>query len=258
MKIGFASAALAAAACMSAPAMAADLYYGNGSLKDGGYHAPTRPVASGPCYFRADTGYSWSTSPNAEWDQPLTDTSLSDSWIGSVGVGCSFSAQPGRGFRADIQFGTEGSRDFTGTPNPSDPAHTTIKSYTTLANGYYDIGTFGGITPYVGAGVGVAYHKVSETYFTGPGAPVNRIEGKNDLSLAWALMAGASVQLSERFALDVGYRYLNMGSADTGRVDNAGFVNPLIHIDDIAAHEVRVGLRYAFGGSNCCAYAPMK
>ena len=268
MKIGFASAALAVVACMSAPATAADLYYGNGnggsvkdggSMKDSGYQTPARPVASGPCYFRADTGYSWSREPHAGADADYTNNSLEDSWIGSVGVGCSFSAMPGRGFRADVQFGSEGSRKFEGDPTPADPAHTTIKSYTGLVNGYYDIGTFGGVTPYVGAGAGLAYHKMSDVYFTGYGAPVNRIEGKNDLSFAWALMAGASVQLNERFALDMGYRYLNMGSAESGRADNAGFINPALHIDDIAAHEFRVGLRYAFGASSpCCSYAPMK
>jgi hypothetical protein len=48
-----------------------------------------------------------------------------------------------------------------------------------------------------------------------------------------------------------------MGSVTSGRVDNAGFVNPAVQIDDIAAHEIKVGLRYHFGGSDA-GYAPFK
>ena len=46
----------------------------------------------------------------------------------------------------------------------------------------------------------------------------------------------------------------------SGRVDDAGFVNPRVDIDDLAAHEIKVGLRFSLGESSCCAqeYAPMK
>jgi hypothetical protein len=29
-------------------------------------------------------------------------------------------------------------------------------------------------------------------------------------------------------------------------------------VDDLTAHEFKVGLRYHFGGSDCCQHAPMK
>ena len=60
-------------------------------------------------------------------------------------------------------------------------------------------------------------------------------------------------QLSERAIMDVGYRYIDMGKAKSGRVDSAGFVNPRVVFDDIAAHEIKVGIRYHFGSdSSCC------
>ena len=129
-----------------------------------------------------------------------------------------------------------------------------------MVNLYKDLGKYGRVTPYVGAGVGVAMHKVDETFFTGNYALLNRIEGDESYSFAWSLMAGVGYQLTDRATLDFGYRYIDMGDAESGRVDNAGFVNPKVDIDDLAAHEIKIGLRFSLGESSCCAqeYAPMK
>ena len=72
------------------------------------------------------------------------------------------------------------------------------------------------------------------------------------------LMAGVAYQISPRAILDVGYRYIDLGTVSSERNDTAGNVNPRVTMDDIAAHEVKVGLRYHFGSSDCCAYQAMK
>jgi opacity protein-like surface antigen len=140
-----------------------------------------------------------------------------------------------------------------GPPGPAtpidDPLHTSIQTYTLMLNVYKDLGNYNRFVPYIGAGIGLAIHDVDEVYFTGNPNLVNRIEGDRDVSFAWSLMAGVGYQISDRAILDVGYRYIDMGSAQSGRVDSAGFVNPAVRIDDIAAHEVKVGLRYHFGDS---------
>ena len=73
-------------------------------------------------------------------------------------------------------------------------------------------------------------------------------------------MAGIGYQISDRAIIDVGYRYLDLGDANSERVDSAGFVNPRVNVDDITSHEIKIGLRYHFGSSDCCAaqYVPMK
>ncbi len=97
---------------------------------------------------------------------------------------------------------------------------------------------------------------MSDVYFTGNPALTNRIKGDNDLSFAWSLMAGVGYQISDRAILDVGYRYIDLGSISSQRSDSGGFVNPAVKLDDLTAHEVKVGLRYHFGGgSDCCAQA---
>ena len=204
----------------------------------------------------------------------VSDTSLENGWFGGFGAGCGSGS---RGLRGEVMFNVHEERKLDGTPltyTPAppvgppvlptpidDPLHTSIKTYTLMFNAYHDLGKWGNVTPYVGAGVGVAYNMLSDVYFTGNPALVNRIHGNRDLSLAWSLMAGIGYQISDRAILDFGYRYLDMGKIKSQRSDTGGFVNPAVVIDDIAAHEFKIGLRYHFG-SDCCAqpvaYAPMK
>lgn len=207
----------------------------------------------------------------------VSNTSRENGIFGEVGAGCGSGS---RGLRGEVMFGIRGNRKVDGEPGnytidyvedtpvttpPTDPVdpvddplHTSVKSYTLMFNAYKDLGRYGNITPYVGGGVGVAYHKVDETYFTGNYNLVNRIEGDSDIAFAWSLMAGIGYQLTDRAILDIGYRYIDMGDANGGRVDSAGFVNPRVEIDDLAAHEIKIGLRYHFGGAEAVQYAPMK
>ena len=51
------------------------------------------------------------------------------------------------------------------------------------------------------------------------------------------------------------------GKATSERHDNTGAINPRVYVHDIAAHEFKVGLRYHFGVTPCCAtaaYDPLK
>ena len=266
-RIGLATATLAAAATLSAPADAADLY--GGSIKD----APVYVSSPGNCYIRGDVGYSWSRDPNVKFTvtdpdpvsptfgqfvtDAVTGVNVGNAWLVEGGVGCGSGP---RGLRGELMLGYHGKRDIDGTPGPwtvpafVDPLHTSVTTTTLMFNGYYDIMRLDRFTPYVGAGVGLAYNKTGSVSFTGNPALVNTIEGDNRWSLAWSLMAGVGIQLTERTTLDIGYRYLDMGKAESGIIDSAGFANPKVRIDDLAAHEFKVGLRFAFGGGEpCCA-----
>jgi opacity protein-like surface antigen len=266
-QFGLAVAMLGAAATLSAPALADG--YVRGSIKDA-------PVARpGHCYIRGDIGYSWSRDPNAKWTvtdaDPLsptfgtfltdsvTNTSLENVWLFEGGFGCGSGS---RGLRGEIMLGYHGKRDFEGTPGPwlpppgvVDPMHTSIKTTTLMFNAYYDLGNMRGFVPYLGAGVGFARNEMDGVYFTNNAALINTIEGKDTWALAWSLMAGVGYQISDRLVLDFGYRYLDMGHARSGTIDSAGFTNPPVRIDDISAHEFKIGLRYHFGTSAACCEA---
>ena len=213
----------------------------------------------------------------------VTNATIENTWLAEGGIGCGFGGS--RGVRLEAMLGFRGNRHITGEPGNytnttttidpvpqpqpapapyggnADPMHTNLKTYTLMLNAYKDLGNWGGFTPYVGAGVGAAYHQLDDVYFTGNPALTNRIHGNNDLALAWSLMAGVGIQLSDRAVLDVGYRYIDMGSISSQRSDSAGYVNPAVKFDDLTAHEVKVGIRYSFGGgSDCCevGHQPLK
>ena len=266
LKTSFVAAALAVAA-FTMPAAAADL--GRGSMKDGYIpEPPPMPSIAGPCYLRSDVGYSWSRDPSAEYvgnavDPVVRTPSLDNGYLFEGGLGCGMGS---RGLRAEMMLGARESRKFAGDVDiviaglPVDPPiHTTLKSYTMMFNGYYDLGKFGGFVPYVGAGIGFAYHKMGDVTIDHPASPNPQL-GEDKLAFAWSLMAGVGYQLTDRAVLDVGYRYIDMGSARSSHGDVVMAWNPRLEMDDLSAHEFKVGLRYHLGTSNCCAqqYAPMK
>ena len=232
-----------------APASAADLPAWNGSLKD----APMMAPAPG-CYLRGNIGYSWSDEPNSRYvgnfdnngnSHPEFDSvSYDDTWLFEGGAGCESTI----GIRTEVMFGIRDNQHFEGhipiNTNPDDPILTDITSYTAMLNFYYDLGNWSGITPYVGAGIGFAYHDMGKVVATDPSSP-NPQYGDEDLNFAWALMVGFAAQMTQNAVLDVGYRYIDMGGVDSLHADVAGFWNPRLDLDDLTAHEITVGVRYA-------------
>jgi opacity protein-like surface antigen len=272
---GLAAASLTLAAALALPAAAADLGNagGRGSIKD--YSpAPMARSAAGPCYYRIDTGYSFSSDPTLHWnavnnnviDSRVTSTHLDGGWLAEAGFGCGSGS---RGLRGDVTFGYHGERDIYGTTGVfatggtpaaiSSKILSSIQTYTGMVNAYYDLGNLGGFVPYVGAGVGLAYHRMSDytlPNWTFSNPPNYAVRGDNDLSLAWSLMAGAGWQVSDRAIVDFGYRYIDFGRASTARNDNNGNAQVTrLHADSLDAHEIKIGLRYHFGAPAGVGYA---
>lgn len=145
-----------------------------------------------------------------------------------------------------------------------------------MLNGYIDLGTFAGITPYVGAGVGalMTRTKVSAsarcedssvstitpkgdvsdkdgmivtettTTFNCRGGDNQTVEvgslSHTDFHLLYGLSAGLSYQISQNTSLDVGYQYLNAPGIKYYAVSDDGVVQR----KGMDAHQVKVGLRY--------------
>lgn len=144
-----------------------------------------------------------------------------------------------------------------------------------LANLYVDLPKWHGITPYVGAGLGVSRNRFSDfttesdgsfrDFATGQvtSATTEGYAGDNSkTSFAWALMAGASLDLSDQLKLDAGYRYLNLGSdiaATTALIHCfCGTIGDPLTASDMEAHEIRIGLRWEFSGREPEGPAPLK
>lgn len=171
-------------------------------------------------------------------------------------------------FRGDITGEYRGGASFTGldvdyTFGGTNEYTAIKKEWLFLANAYWDIGNWRGITPYVGAGIG--YADIGITGFKDVGVPnlsVATAEDKWSGNFAWALHAGLAYDVSDDVTIDLSYRYVNMGDAASGTIvtyDAAQTVSP-VEFKDITSHDLMLGVRWRFGDDHCCAtasYAPV-
>jgi opacity protein-like surface antigen len=187
-------------------------------------------------------------------------THYSGQWFVGAGIGY----QHGW-LRGDATFELRGGGRFMGRDTYSDDPNDIngrnaysgdMSAMVGLINIYADLGTWHGVTPYIGAGVGMArvtMGEVQDSGFSqvgaGPITPTNGyFLGASRTNFAWALMAGLSYEVNERLTMDLGYRYLNVGKYSTGGLSCAGSCpDPLpgLHTGSIAYHDVRFGMRWA-------------
>lgn len=150
------------------------------------------------------------------------------------------------GFGAGIKTGwlrTDFTIDFaTPMKYEADAGATSAKSSaaTFLFNGYLDLGSWYRITPYIGAGVGAARMRITD-YTSATTPPFTGDSSRAKWNFAWAGMAGLAYAISPNTMVDLGYRYINFGDVTT-ETDTFGSMT----LKQVAAHEVRVGLRWNF------------
>jgi opacity protein-like surface antigen len=122
-----------------------------------------------------------------------------------------------------------------------------------MANAYIDLGTWWCLTPYIGAGIGGAYEKISGVQDIGPLPPgtVGFGYAPNDSAawnLAWNVQAGLTYNVSDTFKIDFSYRYLDMGSPQSGNIfcQNTGTTTPcnFFNLKDVTSQDFRIGLRW--------------
>jgi opacity protein-like surface antigen len=214
---------------LTAPAQAADMP----QLPLPAMKAPVQEFFS-PWYVRLDGGYRINdVSGGVAFGGPFTSNNVADSATIGGGVGIKWNW-----LRSDVTFDYGGQpkyEGFFGTVTPSVTAK--VATFTTVWNGYADLGTWWGVSPYVGAGVGFSYLKPADFQTNPPTLFATQNEGR--WNFTWAGIAGVGYSISPGLLLDVNYRYLDIGEARTN-VPALGEVT----YGDWTAHEFRVGLRY--------------
>jgi opacity protein-like surface antigen len=149
-----------------------------------------------------------------------------------------------------------------------------VSAFVGLANAYIDLFSSRGFTPYVGAGIGFANVKMSNFTTSSTATFIDAATGaafsettagvsasNTQTNFAWAIMAGTSYDLSPNAKLDLGYRYLNLGSSATTSTLNCvcGTTGQPLKISDLEAHEFRIGIRWMLGNDAIpVAYQPLK
>jgi opacity protein-like surface antigen len=250
-------------------------------------------------YLRGDVGIGASASsasilqtPDMIASNPLSydssanegshNSSLSAAGVFDLGIGY----QVNNWLRFDVTGEYRGGSEFQSLFVVNDPGNTTggptqnadfyrgnVSSAVGLFNGYADLGTWNGITPYIGAGVGFARNTLygltnqSENTSLGSGTTVSGgyANDHSQWNFAWALMAGVSFDVTQNLKLDLGYRYLDLGKFSSGQMNclngtglGTGFActEPAIKSKyDIAYNDFRIGLRWMIGEAS---YAPQQ
>lgn len=192
--------------------------------------------------------------------------SLEDSFFAGGGFGYQF----GNYFHGDITAEYRGGTKLKFSDSFNAPCYTgdpttgckginsyngNLSSVVVMANGYIDLGTWYGITPFVGGGVGTAFHHLGNFNDSGFGAASGGYgvaKDKSTNTLAWAAMAGLGYSVTPNLKLELGYRYLNLGSVTSNSVtcfNDPSCSSASYKIKDITSHDVRIGMRWLLGGA---------
>ncbi|MER9307604.1 porin family protein [Mesorhizobium sp. M0293] len=184
---------------------------------------------------------------------PASFSDKEDPIFASVGFGYHFNDY----LRADLNLGyLPGNKIGVGyddsaiviAPDTATVASSSLKNYafSGMLNGYVDLGTYVGITPYLGAGIGVVRSKrsLSASYFTDNSDPSDDFvlnDSKTQYSLAYTLNAGLAYQVSKNVSVDLGYQYFS--APDAEYVTAESLTSFPVH-KGISNHQVKLGLRY--------------
>ena len=206
-----------------------------GSL--GAATALAEQAASGSGFYtRFDTGPSFSDGSGG-----TLGTDLGTAGIAGVGLGYRFSPN----FRSDFTLGYRGGYSIGGTSGPGfNVGGTDASALTGMVNGYVDLGTYGRFTPYIGAGLGFSRNEI-DTIRGNVGGTVLQLQGDDHTGFAWQTSAGTAVDLGRGLALDLGYRYADLGLVRT-HAGNLGAVGLDAADGHLRGHEVQLGLRYQY------------
>ena len=128
-----------------------------------------------------------------------------------------------------------------------------LRSALVMANGYVDLGTWYNLTPFVGVGVGAVNHKWSElSDRAGNNTGFGTAKTSTQTNLAWALMTGVAYSVTPNLKLEIGYRYLNMGSLNSRPIvctQISGCHYEVQHIK-VASQDVHIGMRWLISANS--------
>lgn len=234
--------------------------------------APYVPVEfGGGWYLRGDVGIGISDlrTQNSTFNSFVPDArfeshSLDDSGFIDAGVGYRFNDF----FRADITGEYRASAHYSAIESFNQgffsKPKTGVRGFDTysgsfravdgLVNGYVDAGTWYGVTPFIGAGVGIANIGVNNVIDVSPGGGFGFASDHSQTNFAFALMAGLDFAVTQNLKIELGYRYLNLGNVSSGAIacQNTTVCPFEVQHFRLASNDIRLGFRYMFAD-----YAPL-
>jgi opacity protein-like surface antigen len=257
----------AAALMLSGAAYAADL----GAPPPGMQYQPPAPAAAqSGWYLRGDVGVGVQSFSSFDLEPPsgvpatwtVDQKDIQDTSILGFGVGYELNSW----LRFDVtgEYRTAAAFKALGGYTPAtlcgaatgicfDNYEGNFSAAVFMANAYIDLGTWWCLTPYIGAGIGGAYDRITGVQDVGylpVGAPGfgYTYEDSSKWNLAWNVQAGLTYNVSDTFKVDFSYRYLDMGSPQSGDIfcQNTVTTNPCnyFNLKDMTSQDFRIGLRW--------------
>jgi opacity protein-like surface antigen len=252
--------AAGAASLLSTMAFAADL-----AIAPPPMYSPPPPADFGGWYLRGDIGMT--NQRMKSLDNPDPNAALFTSvgmgfdsaTLFDVGVGYQFN----NWFRADITGQWRGKANFHGSQfTDAFAGSALVDNYSAskseavfMANAYVDLGTWWCVTPFIGAGIGTSYNRISGFRDDGTGSTfgvarppsVTYAADNGKWNLAWAVHTGLAYKVTPNVTLELGYSYISLGDATTGANSNfAGTPTPQFPwtMKDITSHDLTLGVRW--------------
>ena len=158
------------------------------------------------------------------------------SWIdaNSAGIGVAVGYDFNQNHDVPIRLDLEYFHRFDDTSSDNNAGATKSEAdfgwQTVMANIYYDFHNSSKFTPFINAGMGIAYLSIdSKSHNSGHTSS----ESDSLTEFAWSGGAGVSYAITDSLAMDVSYRYIdvNVGGEDSGSLNS---------------HEAIVGARFTF------------
>lgn len=228
------------------------------------YAPPAPPADFGGWYLRGDIGMTNQSAKRIDSATaaafPTTTTGLGfdSSPLFGLGVGYRFN----NWFRGDVTGQYRGKATLHGSDTVLlGPGDINVNNYSgsksewvVMANAYVDLGTWWCITPFIGAGVGGSYNKL--TGFRDDGVrytggvlsnSVTYFDTNGKWNFAWAAHAGLAYKVNPGFTVELAYSYMNLGDAAPGNFrafDGSISGTSTIKVKDITSHDIKLGVRW--------------
>jgi len=184
-----------------------------------------------------------------------------NAWGGALAVGYDFNMRCGYPVRAELEYAVfsnvSGQRTWYGLVDEDDETSNArlkqrLQVQTLFVNAYHDFHNDTPFTPWLGAGLGMAFINSK-----GSGKVWEQSDGEEDVTLsygaklntnfAWNVGAGVAYAVNEAISVDLGYRFAGLGKARTKwRVDVDGDRDSRLRTKNVYQHQLMLGLRFSF------------
>ena len=107
---------------------------------------------------------------------------------------------------------------------------------------------WGGLSPFVGAGFGFTQNRIS--HFRDVNVSTGGVafaDAATKTNFAWAFHAGVGYRVTPNVSIELAYRYINLGDAESGDLiafDGTNAVNNPMLFKDITSHDLKLGVRW--------------